>query len=234
MTQFITSVHCESCEKCNEHLPILRNLEKNESEIINRKRYEVKFRAGENILKQGTTSTHIVVLTTGSAKAYIEGFNGRNLIFQIFKSWQIFGSPGLYVDNRYHYSVTALEDSTACFINAQSIKEVFRLNPDFAESFFSLCSSSTLVTFERFTSLTQKQMHGRIADVLLYLSEEIYHSKEFALLLSRQDIADFSGMSKDSAIRILKELENEGIIRASAKKINILRSDTLKQISLKG
>jgi CRP/FNR family transcriptional regulator len=212
----------------------LKNLDKKESEIINSKRYEVKFRAGENILKQGTTSTHIVVLTTGSAKAYIEGFNGRNLILQIFKTWQIFGSPGLYVDNRYHYSVTALEDSTACFIDAGSIKEVFRLDPNFAESFFNLCSSSTLVTFERFTSLTQKQMHGRIADVLLYLSREIYHSNEFELLLSRQDLADFSGMSKDSAIRIIKELENEGIIRAATKKISILQPETLQQIALKG
>ena len=63
---------------------------------------------------------------------------------------------------------------------------------------------------------------------------EIYHSNEFELLLSRQDLADFSGMSKDSAIRIIKELENEGIIRAATKKISILQPETLQQIALKG
>jgi CRP/FNR family transcriptional regulator len=52
--------------------------------------------------------------------------------------------------------------------------------------------------------------------------------------LSRQDISEFSGMSKDSAIRILKEFENEGIIQATGKNISIIKMNLLKEISIKG
>jgi CRP/FNR family transcriptional regulator len=77
-------------------------------------------------------------------------------------------------------------------------------------------------------------MHGRIADVLIYLSETIYNSRSFEMSLSRQDISEFSGMSKDSAIRILKEFETEGIIEANGKRVSINNMNLLVEISDKG
>jgi CRP/FNR family transcriptional regulator len=205
-----------------------------ELEIINDKRYEVRFRAGENIIKQGTASSNLVFLTSGLAKEYIEGYDQRNLILEVIKPWEIFGGTGIYVDNRYHYSVSALEEVTACFVDTANFKKLFRMNPDFSERFMNYCGTCSTRTFERFVSLTQKQMHGRIADVLIYLSETIYNSRSFEMSLSRQDISEFSGMSKDSAIRILKEFETEGIIEANGKRVSINNMNLLVEISDKG
>jgi CRP/FNR family transcriptional regulator len=194
----------------------------------------VHFNAGENILKQGTVASNLVYLTSGIAKQYIEGYDNRNLILEIIKPWTVFGGTGIYVDMRYHYSVTALEEATACFIDIVNFKKLIRLNPDFAEGFMNYCGTCSTRTFEHLVGITQKQMHGRIADVLIYLAEKIHNKLEFDITLSRQDIAEFSGMSKDSAIRIIKEFENEGIVRASGKNININKMDLLKEISVKG
>lgn len=234
MTQFHTSPNCKECENCNSKSPLFRILPGDDLAILNNNRYEVKFKAGENIIKQGTAASHMISLTTGLAKMYIEGFNNRNLILKIVKPWQVFGGPGIYIDNRYHYSVTALEPVAACFIDVNNFKEVVRRNPDFMELYMRNQSQNTSRTYERFISLTQKQMHGRIADVLIYLSNEIYASPDFDLTISRQDIADLSSMSKDSAIRILKELEHEGVITANGKKIEIKQLDVLKEIALRG
>lgn len=234
MTNFQRSFHCTNCNKCNERISILATLRPEESIIINENRHEVRYKAGENIIKQGTASSNLGFLTSGLAKEYIEGYDNRDLILEILQPWSLFGGPGIYVDMRYHYSVTALEDSTACFIDTANFKKVIRMNPDFAEEFLRYCNKCSTLTFERFLSITQKQMHGRIADVLIYLSENIYNNVSFGLSMSRQEIADFSGMSKDSAIRILKELENENIINANGKHISILKMDLLKEISEKG
>jgi CRP/FNR family transcriptional regulator len=189
---------------------------------------------GENIIKQGTAASNLVFLTSGLAKEYIEGYDQRNLILEIIKPWSLFGGSGIYVDMRYHNSVSALEDSTACYIDTSNFKKLIRLNPDFAERFMSYCGTCSTNTFARFVSITQKQMHGRIADVLIYLADVIYECLDFDISLSRQDISEFSGMSKDSAIRILKEFENEGIILATGKNIRILKMELLKEISIKG
>jgi CRP-like cAMP-binding protein len=234
MTHFRRSFQCVNCENCNEKISLLSVLKQEEMTIVNDKRFEVRFKAGENIIKQGTASANLAFLTTGLAKEYIEGYDNRDLILEIVQPWHLFGGPGIYVDMRYHYSVAALEDSTACFIDTVNFKKLIRLNVDFAEEFIKYCNTCSTNTFERFLSLTQKQMHGRIADVLIYLSETIYKNLSFDLSMSRQEIADFSGMSKDSAIRILKELENEHIIDANGKKISILKMNLLKEISVKG
>jgi CRP-like cAMP-binding protein len=234
MTQFHKSVFCVNCYKCNERIPLFSELVNEELEIINDKRFEVNFNVGENILKQGTVASNLIYLTSGLAKQYIEGYDHRNLILEIIKPWTIFGGTGIYVDMRYHYSVTALEKVTACFIDIVNFKRLIRMNPNFAERFMNYCGTCSVNTFEHLVGITQKQMHGRIADVLIYLSEKIHNNLEFNITLSRQDIAEFSGMSKDSAIRILKEFENEGIIQASGKNINITKIDLLKEISIKG
>jgi CRP-like cAMP-binding protein len=124
MTQFHKSVFCVNCYKCNERISLFKDLADGELEIINDKRFEVHFNVGENIIKQGTVASNLVYLTTGLAKQYIEGYDHRNLILEIIKPWTIFGGTGIYVDMRYHYSVTALEETTACFIDVVNFNKV--------------------------------------------------------------------------------------------------------------
>lgn len=77
-------------------------------------------------------------------------------------------------------------------------------------------------------------MHGRIADALIYLSEKVYCRNPFELTISRQDLADLSGMSKESAIRILKEFKEEGVLTAEGSFIHILNQGQLQHISETG
>ena len=234
MTLFAKSGNCVNCNLCNVKTQAFKMLDEDELAILNQNRYEVGFKAGENILKQGTALSHLISLTNGIAKMYIEGLDSKNLILELILPWKVYGDPGLYVDNRYHYSITAIEPCSVCFIDIQNIKSLLRTNGDFAEAIVTNCSLNTVRTFERMISLTQKQMHGRIADILIYLYKEIYQSDTFELSLSRQDIGEFSGMTKDSAIRILKEFENEGIIKVEGKKIGILNKELLQEISIRG
>ena len=83
-------------------------------------------------------------------------------------------------------------------------------------------------------NLTHKQMHGRIADALLYLSNEIYANSIFEVHLSRQDLAEMTAMTKESAIRILKELKDDNIIDYDNNRFTILNENALNQISLRG
>jgi CRP/FNR family transcriptional regulator len=109
-----------------------------------------------------------------------------------------------------------------------------RGNSDFADEFIRRISIMTIFNFDQFISLTQKQMNGRIADALFYLSTQIYNSNPFEMTISRQDLADLSGMSKESAIRILKEFKNEGILSVDGKTLNILNPQQLRKISETG
>ena len=231
---FKKGVLCNSCTECNEKSELFRGLSPEETDIMNVERYEVHFKAGENIVKQGTILTHITNLIKGLAKVYIEGFDNRNLLLSLAGPHSLLGGPGLFTDNRNHYTVTALEDCIVCFININNFKQVLRSNPDFSEKFYSHLNEKTIYTYQKMISLTQKQMHGRMADALIFLSEEVFESDEFEIPLSRQDLADMTAMSKDSAIRILKEFEKDDLAQLKGRMVKIKKPGSLHNISNHG
>jgi CRP-like cAMP-binding protein len=225
---------CEGCEKCNDKSPLFKHLSEEEFEIINRDRYSVRFHEGEVILKQGTAANTIISVIEGFARKYMEGFNGRKLILDFVKPWQLVGAPGVHNSGKYNFSVVAIKETLVCFLDAANFTEVLGLNGEFAKAYIQLCSGNYGRSLDRMISLSQKQMHGRIADALIYLSDEIYESVSIGPDISRQDIADYTSMSKDSAIRILKEFERDHIIRLEGKTIEVVDGDRLHSISVNG
>lgn len=225
---------CEGCEKCNQKSPLFKYLSEDELNIINKDRYSVRFHKGEVILKQGTSATTIISVIEGFARKYMEGFNDRKLLLDFVLPWQMVGAPGVHTSGKYSYSVVAIQETLVCFLNANNFKEVLGLNGEFAKAYVQLCSRNYDRSLERMVSLSQKQMHGRVADALIYLTEDIYHSSIISDEISRQDIADYTSMSKDSAIRILKEFERDQIIRLDGKTIEVLDNSRIRSISLNG
>ena len=69
---------------------------------------------------------------------------------------------------------------------------------------------------------------------MLYLSDKIYQSKSFNIGLSRQELADYAGCSKEQLIHTLRTFTSDGIIWVSGKKIEILDRDKLLTISRVG
>lgn len=225
---------CEGCEKCNQKAPLFQCLTTEELAIINRDRYSVRFHEGEVILKQGTAATTMISVIDGFARKYMEGFNDRKLILDFVKPWQLVGAPGVHNKGKNSFSVVAIQETLVCFLDAANFTEVIGLNGEFAKEYVRLCSGNYGRSLDRMVSLSQKQMHGRIADALIYLSDEIYESGLIGPEISRQDIADYTSMSKDSAIRILKEFERDQIINLAGKTIEVIDGNRLHSISANG
>jgi CRP/FNR family transcriptional regulator len=77
-------------------------------------------------------------------------------------------------------------------------------------------------------------MHGRLADILLYLSDDSNEKYDLFNYLSRKDIADFACISTESTVRILTEFKNDNIIETDGKDIHILDKKRLLEISKNG
>lgn len=232
-TMFENQPEC-SCQDCIKRNPIFNSLTYEQIEKVSLSKFTTRYKPGETIFKQGTLLTHILSLTEGLAKIVLEGYNDRNLLLKISKAGEFIGGPGLFTDKKMHYTVTALTECKGCFIDVQTIYEYISINKDFTIALFSHINRAAIYNFNRFIALTQKQMQGRIADAILYLSKEIYQSDKFTMDISRQDLADLTAMSKESAIRILKEFKDDGIIRLNNNDLEILRLDKLNMISATG
>ncbi len=83
-------------------------------------------------------------------------------------------------------------------------------------------------------NLMYKQMNGRMADTLLYINNIKNEKEEIFQLLSRKDMADFAGISTESAVKLLKNFEKDGLIKLHEKDIRIINHDALVELSRKG
>lgn len=222
--------NCKNCLTCGFKSPMFELLSEQELTLINDNKFEVSFRKGEIIRKQGTFLSHVISINSGLAKLYIEGYQGRNLILRIIKATNFIGGPGMYYDQRHHYSVMAMMDLTACFIDMKVFKSIIHANPDFAGEFMKEFSKNMLMTYDRLISLSQKNTPGRMAEALLYLAQEIFESNRLDPSLTRTDLAELTGMSRDSAIRILRDFSNEKFITIK-KEIELTDIPALLKIS---
>jgi len=211
-----------------------KNLTEDELERISENRYEANFKPGEVIFKEGAPTSDAVFLISGMAKMYLEGYDGKRILLGIAKPGELIAGPGTYVDSRHHYSVSALTDTKACFINMNVLKDLVHQNSQFAEGWLVDISKKSLRTFYKMLSISQKKMHGRLAEGLLYLSNSVFKSDDFEFFLSRQDLGDLTGMAKENVVRILREFAEEKIIDMTCPKLKILNKEKLQRISETG
>ena len=226
-----TYMQPHSCQGCTCMSSLFCLLSSEELNLVDSNKIHVNFKAGETIKKQGTFMSHVLSVNSGLAKLYLEGIEGRSAILRIVKPTSFIGGPGIYFDQRHHYSITALVDTSVCFIDLQVFKDLLRGNHTFAEEFLNDFSRDVLTVYNRLIYLTQKQMPGRMADALLYLYDEIFRKLKFPMILSRFDLADLSAMSRESAVKILRDFQKENLLRISDHEMEIIDEEALRKIS---
>ncbi len=194
---------------------------------------EAHFEAGDIILKQDAFSTNIAYIKSGLVKVHIKG-PIRERIMKITKAPAYLCLPSNFGDKINHFSATAIEPTTVCFIDLNIFKRFIYENGDFAYQIILDMSRGELQNFRNCLNNAQKQNIGRIADALLFFANEIYNSQIFTLPVSRQELADLTGITRESASRILTDFHEEKIVEIKSREIKIINEKLLKQISEKG
>lgn len=224
----------ETCVSFVYQLSCFDLLTEEEKELVNSRSVLVNYKKGEMVCKQGSFASHIMYLEKGLVKIYLEG-NPKDLILTITPQKNLMGLQALYEgNNTFLYSISTYTESSVRLIDIQIFKQLLNQNPHFAYRIINILNESTSQSYGRFFSLTQKQLHGRLADILLCLSRKIFKSESFDLPLSRSDLSDLTSMSTESVIRIMKDFKDDGIIDINNKSIVLLDLPRLDSISAKG
>ncbi|MEE4259853.1 MAG: Crp/Fnr family transcriptional regulator [Bacteroidales bacterium] len=223
-----------NCRDCTKSSACFNKLIPSELEFIDQNKTHILYRKGENVCKEKAYASYVLYIADGLVKLYLESPNNRNINLKILKTSQFIGLSSIYGDNIYHYSAQALVDSTICLINKDSFRKILIDNGQFASGIIEWYCKKETQLFNRIKSLGHKQMHGRVADVLLYLNDDSNEKFDVFKYLTRKDIADFACISTESTVRILTEFKSDKIIGIKGKDIQILDKKRLFEISKTG
>lgn len=221
------------CKTCSIKSKAASKLRDDEIEKLSFNCALVKFHKGDQLIKQGSFSSNVAYLRSGLAKIHIEGPYHEQIV-RIVKAPGYLGLPTTFGDKINQYSVTVIEAAEVCFIGIETFRDLLKTNHEFSyEIMIELCKNE-LEVFCRCANRTQKQIRGRIADVLLEFSDKIYNSAIFTLPITQEDLGDLVDSSRESISRVLAEFDKDGIIKIVGKKIEIRNKKSLLLISANG
>jgi CRP/FNR family transcriptional regulator len=219
-----------SLNTCN----CLSKLTSEELQFVDSKSVMVQYKKGELICKQGALASHILFVQEGLVKVFLE--NGKNsLVLKIIPSDNLLGLSWAGKEiSTFQYSAIAYVDSFVKQIDINAFREVLDKNIEFAKSVIETLGANSAQINGRFFCLTHKQSYGRLADILLCLSERVFKNSDFELPLMRKELAELCGMTAETVIRMLKKFKDDGIIENTDNYFKIVDFQRLRNISENG
>jgi len=195
----------------------------------------LRFKKGETILKQGNAPTHIAYLQSGIVKFSFQSPDSeKNTILTLVAAPKVLGGANLFYKDNNLFSIVAVEDCEILLIESKVLFQLLKDNGHYAVAMFEMASEMFKKSIVNFISVANKQKEARIADVFIYMMEEVYFGSSFKLSLTRKEIAEFACCSVENVIMTLSKWQQEGIISFEGKNFEITDIDKLRHISRVG
>ncbi len=228
------SCQCGFCHNdlCVKKVPIFSSLSSEEvgkiSDLINHREYK----KGELLMHDGERSENIVIIHEGSAKAFKYTADGREQILYVFSEGDFFGEQNLLTDRTATYNVEALQPVKTCILSKGQFQKLLYQYPDIAVKIIAELGERMARLENAMQGMGVRNVDNRIGGILLEFAAKYGTlEKEGTLIqlpLSREGIANYLGVARETVSRKLGQLENEGIIRSvNNKSILILDKEAL-------
>jgi CRP-like cAMP-binding protein len=165
-------------------------------------------------------------------KTYKTNEEGREYITNLYREGDFIGYLDLLEDKTYRESAVALEDCEVCIIYREEFFSLLHNNRDVAQKFIRILSDNLVEKEERLLKLAYNSVRKRVAEALL-LVEKQYRKEagqQYQVTISREDLANIVGASKETVIRTLSDFKDEKLIDIHGGKITIVNSDKLARM----
>ena len=227
---------------CMHKVPIFSSLNQNDLIHIASVIHHKKYLKGETLFFEGDRPDALVIVNEGSVKAFKITQDGREQILYVFSEGDFFGERNLFSRQVSAYSVEALEPVKTCFFTRESFYGLLRAYPDIAVKIIEELGERMNRMENALQSMGVRSVDERVSTLILDFAEKYGTSVPDGTLihlpLSREGMANYLGVARETVSRKLGQLENEGIIRSHGNKSillldrNMLESSAGKSVDL--
>ena len=196
--------------------------------------WTLKLAPGQALFHEGDPATRVFTLTRGTLKLYKLLADGRRQVTGFLHPGDFLG---ISVDDEHAFSAEALEDSQLCWFPRARFDDFVEDQPKMERELYRMAAHELAAAQQQFVLLGRKTASERLASFLLLLADrtsaaEGKKSAMVRLPMSRSDIADYLGLTKETVSRVISSLKRDRIIRLeSLEMIRILDRGRLEQLS---
>lgn len=194
-------------------VPLFSMLTTDQAQVIADGVIKRRFRRGEIIVEQGRKSDALFILLSGRARVITSDSRGREVILAVLEAGDYLGEMSL-IDNEPHSATVRAEVQTDVLVLGRS--EFAACLPENSSLSYAILRGlvSRLRNADRqIESLALLDVYGRVARALLDMAQEEEGARIIRQKVSRQDLAKVVGASREMVSRVMKDLEERGLIQ---------------------
>jgi len=185
------------------------------------------FPSGQFVFWEGDAPDYFYVVSEGRIKVIKHSSSGKDFIVAFFSPGEMFGEVAVFEGRPYPASAQAAVDTRVLRIKKDDFIAFLSRHPQVAIGIINILSGRLRDAQSRLKDLASEKVEQRLARTLLMLSAKLGPSLPF----TRQEIADMAGTAMETAIRVMSNLRERGIIRSVRGRIIILDDAKLRLIS---
>lgn len=222
---------CASCKISlgQGEVPIFSGLNDEELESLSSLIRHENYRKSDMIFSQGELANKLRIVHKGAIKLFSYTVDGKEQISDIVRVGDFTGEMDLFNDGLYSINGAAIEDSLICSIDRESIYNLILKKPEIAIKILSAMNKKMANLRGLAQNLATNSSQSRLVNMILSLYEDNNFNEEIDLQLSREDMANYCGLTRETVSRKLIELKREGLIDlAGNRKILIKNLEALK------
>jgi len=169
------------------------------------------------IYEPGMLPKYVYFIKTGEVRMVTVSKDGKEFIQGIFKSGQYFGEPALIVDRRYLAFTIASKDSAIVPVNKEDFFKLIEKTPGFSIDLIKTLSNRLFYKSMMLEELANEKAEHRLLTIINHLISDIEIGD--SLKVTRQELADMTGLRVETVIREIKLLRDKGLVRTEKGKI---------------
>jgi CRP-like cAMP-binding protein len=202
---------------------ILKDLPPEDFAMLTANKTEQLYSKGEIIFREAAYPSGIFYIIDGKVKKYKVDKEGREYIIYVANQGEILGYHAILSEDRYPDSASALEKSRIAFIPKEDFLNTLQQSSVLSKRLLKTLSHEFAVLANSLSVFAQKSVRERMALQLIVIREKYkvnFHSgMPVEINISRDDLASIVGTVRESAVRILTEFKEAGIVETKGRKI---------------
>jgi CRP/FNR family transcriptional regulator len=194
-----------------------------------------RYAKGSTIFSEGEPSDFFMTIVTGRVKVYKATPAGKEVILEIFGPGDPLGATAAYEGRPFPATAVALEDTECLLIPRGGFFALLEQHPSLVRGLLTGLTQRLVELTTRIADLSGARVEARFARLFVKLAKDIGRPGEggtfIPLTLSRQELADMTGTTIETCIRIMSRWGKEGIVRTDKDGFTILEPDALNLVA---
>jgi CRP/FNR family transcriptional regulator, dissimilatory nitrate respiration regulator len=215
-------------------IPLFEGLSRGQHEALARITLKRYYKKGQAIFSEGDEGVGFYAIISGRVKIFKLSPEGKEQILHMMGAGEVFGEVPVFTGQEYPANAESHINSSLLFFPKNSFVELVKKDPSLSLKMLALLSWRLRRFAALIEDLSLKEVPGRLAAYLLYMSKRSFNKDEFELDISKGQLASVLGTIPETLSRILGKMQRQGLIRSEGSVMRILDRTTLEEIAHKG